>query len=59
MADIVKDLMMRSFWISQVALNPVTNVLLRGGRGEDLDTKERALKEEKRLESATTCRRSH
>lgn len=42
-----------------MALSPVTNVLLRGGRGEDLDTKDRALKEEKRLESATTCRRSH
>jgi len=41
----VKDLMMSSFWISQVALNPVTDVPIRGRRGEDIDSKVRALKE--------------
>lgn len=42
--------MMSSFWISQGAPNPVTDVLMRGRRGEDIDTRERALKEGQRLE---------
>lgn len=42
--------MMSSFWISQGALNPVTDVLMRGTREEDIDTRERALRQGQRLE---------
>ena len=49
-ADEIKNRKMRSFWLIWAGFNPVTSILIRDRRGEDMETERISLKTEGEIE---------